>query len=1830
MKRSLVLFASIALSVATAQTAADKITAGRAALAAHDLATAQVRFQEALALNPTAQTASALLGITRCANVVSLTSSQNFLDRLGVSGAGRNVYRWDTTFTYDLNGEIVLPANFNLNEASDLWLGTLIPQSEQARASLALVTNPTFLLTLTAAETGLPIATNIDYGDLVMARAFLRAAEYLAHSSSSHNLNVNLGALRDLSNGNLLTLQRAMLDNPDFLKPGALAERTAARAALLDTIALYREASAFIRARPAGLSRLFAIDPVQLAEEADFRATLDKAERSLSEPIHVGDNFLTTAPMFTPDWSLRAALPVFTATGFDLTSLTDPTIGGMVAGLTREALAALFTSSETAAELGWEWVSPTPQGDALLRYVPLAGGKHLVTGNAGVVLSSDDGANWVARRIPGAGRLTGVAAGVGKVVAVTDGGKIYLSRDSGVTWSKVDEGYGTFRSLTYGGGRFVAVGDFGTCAVSADGEAWTYVYPGNHTLVDVTFTGSRYLAVGVDYTQSKASILSSPDAFTWTTRFTAATTGTVFNAVASGGGKFVAVGAGNQRATSADAVNWTAGTVLASGTTTFNGIGYRNGYFAAVGSSGAIAISADGAAWTSVTGETLTLFGVGVGPDAIYVAANAGAILRSTDGVTFSRVLSPQSATALGTALRGSAVIDNQLYVVGSGGLIARSGDGLTYTTLTSGTTNALYAIMKQGSTFYAVGDAGTILASGDGTSWTARTSGTTVGLRSLAYLNGQFVAGGASGTVLTSPDGITWTVRPTGGTGTLFGIVYGNGTYVAGNSSTVNHFFTSPDAITWTARPIGIPQSFRAIVFDQGMFTAAGNEGVIFRSSNGATWNRVATSAVTDIFAMRAIGGHTYALQSTSSSYSLEPETALVVSSNGQDWVRCVQGTGNTENAVELFQNRIYTFGNAGTILRSRPLTATAVPVLRVLTSNKLSPQGDHFSIAVAANGDGAMAYQWQKDGTPIPGATSTGIELVNIQSADAGSYTLTATNAAGSAVSPAIVLTVSSTPVVPVFATQPQSQTVNVGLPVTFSVTANGTLPIAYQWKKDGVAIADATTAALTIASVQPSSAGTYTVLATNVAGATTSAAATLTCDGNPAYTFTTLAGFAAFAGSTDGTGSAARFNSPGGVAVDSAGNVYVADSSNHTIRKITPAGVVTTVAGTAGSSGNVNATGATARFNYPRGLALDAAGANLYVADSSNSAIRKIALSTGAVTQFAGVTSPVYLAIDSAGNLFVSSGNHTVQKVTAAGVVSTWAGSSGLSGSTNGVGSLARFNSPQGVALDAAGNLYVVDGYNFTIRRIAPDATVTTVAGQVGALGVLDGPALAATFYYPVGIAVDPAGGVFVSDYSGNTIRKLAGGVVRTIGGQSYWSGSADGIGADARFAAPSGLAVDSSGKLYVADTYNYAIRRGTPSASPLLPIIATQPAAQVGAAGGSVTFAVSASGVTPLSYQWMKDGAALAGATNSSLTLANIQGTDAGAYSVQLTNSQGTTLSAAAVLTIQIVPTITTQPAGKLAAVESGITLAVTAAGSGPLGYQWKKDGVALNDDSRITGATTATLSLANLALTDAGSYTVAVANAVGNVTSNAAVLTVVDARATHAVAGGGYYAGGLVTIAQTLTYAGGCTGLTWQLLLPAGWSYASDAGSTSDTKPAVGAVNLLEWIWNTGPASPVSFTVNLNVPAGATGDKTISSLAIFRTAAGPANLLVKPDPLVVSQVTHHSADPDLNLRISLVELTRVIELYSTRNGTTRTGNYMVQAGTEDGFAQDPARAANAVVTLAGYHSGDSDHNGKLSLFELTRVIELYNYRSGTVRTGQYHLQFGTEDGFGLGP
>jgi hypothetical protein len=567
---------------------------------------------------------------------------------------------------------------------------------------------------------------------------------------------------------------------------------------------------------------------------------------------------------------------------------------------------------------------------------------------------------------------------------------------------------------------------------------------------------------------------------------------------------------------------------------------------------------------------------------------------------------------------------------------------------------------------------------------------------------------------------------------------------------------------------------------------------------------------------------------------------------------------------------------------------------------------------------------------------------------------------------------------------------------------------------------------------------------------------------------YSVTTFAGTSNVAGGVDGT--PGTFNSPYGLAVDAARNVVVADTINNTVRRITPGRVVSTVAGTLGQPGFLDATGAAARFNFPVGVAADGAG-NVLVADARTFTIRRVS-AVGVVATFAGAglqagtadgpaasarfLLPYGVAVDAAGTIYVAEGgSHVIRRVSAAGVVTTLAGTAGAAGFADGAGAAARFNVPWGIAVDAAGTVYVADSENHVIRRISAAGVVSTLAGQNGVTGYADGAGAVARFQQPRGLAVDAGGNLFVADHGNHTVRRIsAAGAVETIAGSPGITGDADSVGAAARFYYPAAVAVDGNA-VYIADSGNNLIRRAVPASAAALPVISIHPVEQQVAVGQPVTFRVAASG-GGLTYVWFKNGFAIPGATAATFTLAAPTIDDEASYRVRVSGPGGSVDSEPAALTVWSVGTggvaitarplgqsvavgeaiagatrstyalaaaqtadagvygvrvsagavtetafaklvvggvsggavtLLSEPVGRSVAVGQAVSFSVQAGGAGPFTYQWFKDGVAL------AGATAATLILPAAGSADAGTYTVRVSAGAAFVVSSGAVLTV---------------------------------------------------------------------------------------------------------------------------------------------------------------------------------------------------------------------------------------------
>lgn len=309
----------------------------------------------------------------------------------------------------------------------------------------------------------------------------------------------------------------------------------------------------------------------------------------------------------------------------------------------------------------------------------------------------------------------------------------------------------------------------------------------------------------------------------------------------------------------------------------------------------------------------------------------------------------------------------------------------------------------------------------------------------------------------------------------------------------------------------------------------------------------------------------------------------------------------------------------------------------------------------------------------------------------------------------------------------------------------------------------------------------------------------------------------------GNVDGSATTAQYNQPDGVTVTATGDVFMTDLGNHEVRYIAPDGAATTIAGT-GVAGYVDGPAEAAQFNDPDGITTDSAG-NIYVADSGNNVIRKIT-PEGEVSTFAGTgaagnvdgagteaqfNKPTGITADSSDNLYVADeSNNVVRKITPAGEVTTIAGTS-APGFQDGAAAEAQFNAPHGIAIDASNNLYVTDQGNERVREISAEGEVTTIAGN-GTAGYSDGPATASMIDTPHGVTVDSSTGeVFFADEENNMVREVSStGQVSTVAGTgeaSFEDGDAD----KAKFKNPRGLALGLHKELLVCDFENNRIRK-----------------------------------------------------------------------------------------------------------------------------------------------------------------------------------------------------------------------------------------------------------------------------------------------------------------------------------------------------------------------------------------------------------------------------------
>jgi hypothetical protein len=615
--------------------------------------------------------------------------------------------------------------------------------------------------------------------------------------------------------------------------------------------------------------------------------------------------------------------------------------------------------------------------------------------------------------------------------------------------------------------------------------------------------------------------------------------------------------------------------------------------------------------------------------------------------------------------------------------------------------------------------------------------------------------------------------------------------------------------------------------------------------------------------------------------------------------------------------------------------VTIVTAPSITTQPASAAVTAGNSATFSVAASGTSPFTYQWRKDGSSISGATSSTYSISSTSTSDAGSYIVVITNSVGSATSNAATLSVAAAVIAPAITTQPNAVSVQAGGSASFSVLANGSAPLSYQWRKDGITIPAATSPAYTISSTASSDAGIYSVVVTNSAGSATSNAASLTVAAVViAPTIT---------------------SQPNAVSVQSGGTANF----------------------------SVSASG-TAPFTYQwrkDGIAIPAATSSTYTISSTASSDAGsysvvVSNSVGSATSNAATLTLVTIATAPSittqpASAAVTAGNSATFSVAASGTspfTYQWSkGGSSISGATSSTYSISSTSTSDAgsyivVITNSAGSV-TSNSATLTVSAAVVAPTITT---QPNAVSVQSGGSASfsvvasgtAPLSYQWRKDGTPIGGATNSTYTVSPASVINAG--------NYSVAVSNGAGS----------VTSNSVALTVVSTSNTLS-------------IVTQPTSVSILLGQNATFSVLADGAAPLKYEWKKDGVSIAGATGSILRLVNVTASQAGSYSVLVTSSSGSVTSNSAALTVNSPLTITANPTSRSAAIgdalASAFTVTATAASGVTLTYQWRKDGVNIPD------ATSSTLGLTSIKAADFGSYSVTVSSPSGTITSSSAAL-----------------------------------------------------------------------------------------------------------------------------------------------------------------------------------------------------------------------------------------------
>jgi len=646
--------------------------------------------------------------------------------------------------------------------------------------------------------------------------------------------------------------------------------------------------------------------------------------------------------------------------------------------------------------------------------------------------------------------------------------------------------------------------------------------------------------------------------------------------------------------------------------------------------------------------------------------------------------------------------------------------------------------------------------------------------------------------------------------------------------------------------------------------------------------------------------------------------------------------------------------------------LTVLVPPAIAIAPVSASIVQGNSVSFSASATGTAPLSFQWLKDGGIIAGAVSNVLTLSAVSTNDAGNYSVVVTNIVGSAASSSAALTVL---VPPTIIAPPTDVAALAGSNIAFTVTASGTAPLTYQWKKNSVNLAGATLPTLNLNSVAATNAANYSVVVSNAAGSALSSAAVLTVLFPPAIVSPPANQFGAIGSPVNlsvvasGTGPLSYQWFQHGTALVDGGNVSGSTTTNLTITALTTNGVDTYSVVVSNAYGTVTSANASVTINAAPIITVPPASQNIAVSN------------TATFTVTASGTGPLAYRWLKNG-IMLTNGTIIYGGTTPGGPQVGPLKNQTVTGATVSGATLSTL---------ALANVSTNDNGNYSV-------IITNIYGRitssVATLAVLTPPRI--TVQPANGVAIIGTNMVFAVTATGSgplNFQWFKNGLPLADGGNI--SGSRTNI---LKISAPA-MADAGAYSVVITNLVGSVASTGATLTILIPPVIVSQPAGQSIVVSNPVTLRVSATGTAPLRYQWRKAGVAIAGATNAAYSLATVKTTDAAAYSVVVTNLAGSVTSSNATLTVLVPPVFTVQATNRAVKIGSNTVFLATVAGTAPFSFRWFKDGQPLTDGGNISGSTSNVLTLSMLATNAAGAYSLAVSNAAGSITSSNALLLV---------------------------------------------------------------------------------------------------------------------------------------------------------------------------------------------------------------------------------------------